>query len=925
MAPIRQNLLAMEVAKILAALADLAPAGGERVLDVSGGGRPLVWLAEPDRAPRNTRVDRLAALDALRRDERVLRLGWTFVVGGAEVGGARRKVRLPLLAQPVRLEWGLRGYRVVPAGDLELTPLIEDRAVAAGLEAAPGLASTGWLGATGTVAWVKAAAAAAGLAVGEVLAQAPKRADDTVLVGVTAPALFVTRDVVATGLRDTLLAWAAHPDLNSTALSHVYGDRPHETSLVDGDKPLSPLPLNAAQREVVRRTRVEPVVVAGGPPGGGKSHAAVAAALDVVDRGGSVLVATQSVHAADVLADLVRRYDGPAPVLFGDSERRADLAADLSRGAEAGADAERVRAIAAAVEAAVAPVTSIRAGIAAALDTERRAAELPRWQPAIPALQGDAPGVFTVDADHASAGHLLEAATATDGGWWRRWRRRRTEKRLRRIFGAAPTVPHERLRAALDAAVAARAAARLAVGGGTDLAPAWRALADGDAALAAAVGAAMRRRATSSARWNAAARRSATALGAALRAGRNRRREMLTALDGPALVRALPLWIGTVTDVDDLLPPAPGMFDLVVLDEAAHIDQLRAAPVLARAKRALVIGDPRQLRFVSFVADVEVAGTLRQHGLEHLADRLDVRRASAFDVAAGAAAVTWLGEHYRCAPHLIGFSARRFYSDRLELVTRHPRNELTDLIELVRVPGSRVDDGVNRAEVDAVLDEVRRLAEAPPEGGIGVITPFRAQADAIESALLSAFSVEEIQKLGLRSGTVHGFQGSEADVVIASLGLVDGDSASRHRFAADPNLFNVMVTRARHHMTVVTSLTSPQGLIGDYFQHAEQPGRSAPGQGQAPSEWATALARELRRAGVQVRFGYPVGRWRIDLCAGEGEGAVGLICAVHPDGVDAHIERQRTLTRAGWRLYDAFASRWAGDPVRAALDLTSSP
>ncbi|MCW6009408.1 hypothetical protein K1W54_33425 [Micromonospora sp. CPCC 205371] len=922
----------MEVAKILAAFADLAPAGGERVLDVSGGGRPLVWLAEPDRAPRNTRVDRLAALDALRRDERVLRLGWTFVVGGAEVGGARRKVRLPLLAQPVRLEWALRGYRVVPAGDLELTPLIEDRAVAAGLEAAPGLASAGWLGATGTAAWVKAAAAAAGLAVREVLAEAPKRVDDTVLTGVAAPALFVTRDVVATGLRDTLLAWAAHPDLESTALGHVYGDRPHETSVVDSGDPLPPLPLTAAQPDVVRRPGVERVVVAGGPPGGGKSHAAVAAALDVVDRGGSVLVATQSVHAADVLADLVRRYDGPAPVLFGDSERRADLAADLSRGAEAGADAERVRAIAAAVEAAAAPVTSIRAGIAAALDTERRAArwpprpaELARGQRATPALQADAPGPFTVDADHASASTLLAAVTATGGGWWRRWRRRRTEKRLRRMLGAAPAVPHERLRAALDAAVAARAAARLAVGGGTDLAPAWRALADGDAALAAAVGAAKRRRATSTARWNAAARRSATALGAALRAGRNRRREMLTALDGPALVRALPLWIGTVTDVDDLLPPTPGMFDLVVLDEAAHIDQLRAAPVLARAKRALVIGDPRQLRFVSFVADVEVAGTLRQHGLEHLADRLDVRRASAFDVATGAAAVTWLGEHYRCAPHLIGFSARRFYSDRLELVTRHPRNELTDLIELVRVPGASVDDGVNRAEVDAVLDQVRRLAEAPPEGGIGVITPFRAQADAIETALLGAFTVEEIQKLGLRSGTVHGFQGSEAGVVVASLGLVDGDSASRHRFAADPNLFNVMVTRARHHMTVVTSLASPQGLIGEYFQHAEQPGRSAPGDGQAPSEWAEALARELRRAGVPVRFGYPVGRWRIDLCAGEGDGAVGLICGVHPDGIDAHIERQRTLARAGWRLHDAFASRWAGDPVRAALELALSP
>src|SRR6266536_59764 len=97
------------------------------------------------------------------------------------------------------------------------------------------------------------------------------------------------------------------------------------------------------------------------------------------------------------------------------------------------------------------------------------------------------------------------------------------------------------------------------------------------------------------------------ALDAAVQAGRNRRRELLDGLDGAALVRAMPLWVGTVTDVEDLLPPIPGLFDLVILDEAAHIDQIRAAPVLARARRALVVGDPRQLRFVSFVADVDVA------------------------------------------------------------------------------------------------------------------------------------------------------------------------------------------------------------------------------------------------------------------------------------------------------------------------------
>jgi len=94
----------MPLRQILTALADLAPAGGERVLDVTKGGQPLVWLTEPERTPRSRAVDRLAALDVLHREERILRRGWGVVFGSAEVDGVRKRIRLPLLTQPVRLD-----------------------------------------------------------------------------------------------------------------------------------------------------------------------------------------------------------------------------------------------------------------------------------------------------------------------------------------------------------------------------------------------------------------------------------------------------------------------------------------------------------------------------------------------------------------------------------------------------------------------------------------------------------------------------------------------------------------------------------------------------------------------------------------------------------------------------------------------------
>ncbi|HWS33548.1 MAG TPA: DEAD/DEAH box helicase, partial [Actinoplanes sp.] len=531
-------------------------------------------------------------------------------------------------------------------------------------------------------------------------------------------------------------------------------------------------------------------------------------------------------------------------------------------------------------------------------------------EPALAALTADVPGAFDHTTDLTEVSRLLGPAgadgAAGSAGWWGRWRARGDRKRARRVLRVGSGVPEQRVFEALAAATVQRAAARLAVSGGGDLAGRWAALHEAEAALREAAGTSVRHAARSTKRWDGDGRRAAAALATALRAGRNRRRELLARLDAAPLVRALPLWIGTVADVEDLLPAAPGLFDLVVIDEASHVDQVRAAPVLARAQRALVVGDPRQLRFVSFVSDAGVAEVLDRHGAD---DRLDVRRVSVFDLAAAAAPATWLTEHFRSVPHLIGFSAKRFYDDRIAVMTRTPAADAARAVEVVAVDGD---------EVPAAVTAVERLAAAGFRS-IGVLTPFRAQADTLEKALVTAFPVERIEELGLRSGTVHAFQGSEADAVVVSLALTAEDTAGRRRFVTDPQLFNVMITRARQRLVLLSALgEAPPGLLADYLAYAAEPGRELP-PGPEPIGWAARLAVELKRLEVPVRPGYTVGSWRLDLCAGP----VGVLCGVHPDGPAAHLARQSALHRAGWLLVDAFPSRWNGDPRRAALEIAA--
>ena len=183
------------------------------------------------------------------------------------------------------------------------------------------LARLGWLH-----EWIRAVADAAGIGVDVIVGPGDSPRDvrgGSEVVAVIGSGIYVARDLGVVDLSTTLGSWSVVPGIEDTALASTYGIRPTVARRRRGPDPVrSVLPLTARQREVVVRARRDDVVVVSGPPGSGKSHTVVAAAMDAVDRGLSVLVATQTDHAADVLADMLRRHPGPDPVLFGDAERR---------------------------------------------------------------------------------------------------------------------------------------------------------------------------------------------------------------------------------------------------------------------------------------------------------------------------------------------------------------------------------------------------------------------------------------------------------------------------------------------------------------------------------------------------------------------------------------------------------------------------
>lgn len=952
-----------DTSAILRAFADLTPTAERSGLDVTAGRHPLVWLGlrsalvarwsdefpiigaerlQPDmsmRVGRDQRLERLAAIDALHEHERLLREGWVYLVGSTEIDGERRRVCHPLISRPVLLRRSFGSYTVLPAGDLEMTPLIGDSDIALRLEAGAQFGG----GALQTSPpsdpallrrlqqlgdWILRTAEAVGIPVDEVVAwdRSPDQwRDADRVVAVVGAGLHLSRDVGRPGFGDVLRAWARVPGTTRTAFGELYATTAAPAVFTPGGEQAvrSPLPLSDVQRDVLRRARSEPVVAVSGAPGNGKSHVVAAIAVDAVARGSSVLIATPSRYAADVIGDLLYRRPGPDPVLFGSSGSRRDLAADLADGAPAVARTAVADTVA-ADERARTRVAEIERDIVDVLSIEATAAQMPRWEPLLPALSRMAPGVFAADADLDELAARIAAVDRGPGGWFAGLRARWARRRLSDGTGAAEPFDLARLRTAIAAARARRAAAELAVIGGTRVGALWDELFAADEAAAEALGTRLQAQARNARVADRDRTQAVTGLAVALRSGRAARREQLRRIDGGALTAALPLWVGALTDVDDLLPSEPRLFDLVILDEASQIDQPRAAPALLRARRAVIVGDPRQLRHVSFVSDADQRRVLDEHGLADRSAVLDIRRVSAFDAASAATAVSFLDEHHRGVPHLIGFSNRRFYGGRISVRTRHPVNEAVDAIRLVDVMRAELEDGVVHAEVRAVAREVERLA-AEGATSVGVVSPFRAQADALEAMLLDRFDIDQIGRLGLRVGTVHAFQGAERDVMVLSLGLTAGDADQRRRFVEDPNLCNVMVTRARRRMVIVTSLRNPgDGILADLLAHAQRPPEPRPLEPPA-APWVAAVAAELERQDRVVRCGYRVGDEVLDLVVGAGGDARAVDCRVRPDGVAAHVSSRRALHRAGWRVAEAWESHYDGDAVRAAVELAAHP
>ena len=313
----------------------------------------------------------------------------------------------------------------------------------------------------------------------------------------------------------------------------------------------------------------------------------------------------------------------------------------------------------------------------------------------------------------------------------------------------------------------------------------------------------------------------------------NLQSRILETEDFKPLLEAFPCWCVTTYAVSGSLPLKPGMFDVAIIDEASQCDIASCFPILYRAKKAVIVGDDKQLPHLSFLEKAKEQSFLSQYGIP---DKYQLmwrfRTNSMFDLADYYSMNSvMLDEHFRSLPPIIEFSNREFYGGRMRIMKKD--TGMDKVIEIVQVPDGKVDMDATRnlPEIEAlvkylydiIVEDERKNPDNPVS--IGVISPFRAQVEQLKVSISKVISEHMIRKHQIEVGTAHTFQGDERDVILMSWAYADNSFPQSLVFLQKPNLFNVAVTRARNKVINFISKDVkelPDGLFRHYTAYVEE-------------------------------------------------------------------------------------------------------
>lgn len=271
--------------------------------------------------------------------------------------------------------------------------------------------------------------------------------------------------------------------------------------------------------------------------------------------------------------------------------------------------------------------------------------------------------------------------------------------------------------------------------------------------------------------------------------------------------------------------PANDLLDYVIIDESSQVDLVTGALALSCCKRAIIVGDTKQLPQIVSMEIEQVVGNAASAGIDEAYSYFQHNLLSSMLALYGDdIPKVMLKEHYRCHPQIIQFCNQKYYDGDLITFTAEEDTDVPLLIYRT-APGNHLREVTqgekkgkfNQRELDVIEGEILAGWEevAAGQSDIGFVTPYRKQ---VEKA--AGQFTDDIE-----SDTIHKYQGREKPIMIMSTVLDQTRSGKiGMKFVNDPCKVNVAVSRAQKKFILVTdhALFRKYGNeIGDLARYME--------------------------------------------------------------------------------------------------------
>lgn len=234
------------------------------------------------------------------------------------------------------------------------------------------------------------------------------------------------------------------------------------------------------------------------------------------------------------------------------------------------------------------------------------------------------------------------------------------------------------------------------------------------------------------------------------------------------------------------------MYDYVIIDEASQVDLCTGALALACARKAVIVGDLKQLpNVVKSEMGKSTDQIFSQYELNEAYRYKNHCLLLSITELFKTAPKTLLKEHYRCHPKIIEFCNRKFYNNELIILSDIQTNK-TPLVLCYTAEGNHARDRYNQRQIDMIVNEIiPKYNLCVDDNSLGIVTPYRNQTTALQRTFKGT---------AVKADTVDKFQGQENNVIIIS--TVDNVISD---FTDNPNRLNVAISRAIEQLFLVVN------------------------------------------------------------------------------------------------------------------------